>query len=230
MSVGTGDATIVGTDEHPFWSLSRDQWVEMGHLGVGERLLLSDGTETTVTTRKVEYAVSGRATMGSSLNDDGFFTVYNFRVADWHTYHASPNANQPAVWVHNANEMYDVIAKLKEMRKEAGDFNKHPKTTVIGRMDDVQHELFHGDPGIDSWAKSGRIPGDGDIPVDWFENRAWLKERIRRGDDFLLATDRSTLPPVKNGYVPGKPNGYFTARELEFLESQGVNVKNCSVR
>lgn len=29
--------------------------------------------------------------------------VYNFQVADWHTYYAAPEADKPFVWVHNAN-------------------------------------------------------------------------------------------------------------------------------
>jgi hypothetical protein len=26
--------------------------------------------------------------------------VYNFQVADWHTYYAAPEADKPFVWVH----------------------------------------------------------------------------------------------------------------------------------
>jgi len=39
---------ITGTDEHPFWSLTRNGWVAMGELKPGERLLLAGG-EATVT-------------------------------------------------------------------------------------------------------------------------------------------------------------------------------------
>jgi len=38
----------------------------------------------------------------------------------------------------------------------------------------------------------------------------------------LLTTDPSTLPPVSGGYIPGQPNGYFTARELEHLRKNGI--------
>ena len=95
-----------------------------------------------------------------------------------------------------------------------------PMTTVIGRM---QHlDRFSENPLIDTWAKSGRIPGPGDRPVTWAENEDWLRARVERGDRFGIATDPATLPPVKGGYVPGVPNGYFTARELDYLRRQGI--------
>jgi hypothetical protein len=98
------------------------------------------------------------------------------------------------------------------------------KITVIGRMKDLTK--FAKDPHVDTWAKSGRIPKAGEPPVTWAENKRWLDERIARGDRFGIATDRATLPPVKGGYKPGEPNGYFTARELEYLESRGIKVEN----
>ena len=96
------------------------------------------------------------------------------------------------------------------------------QTTVIGRMEHL--EQFADNPAVDTWAKSGRIPAPGEPPVTWAENKAWLDERIARGDQFGIATDPATLPPVKNGYIPGQPNGYFTARELQYLQQQGISV------
>jgi len=93
-------------------------------------------------------------------------------------------------------------------------------TTVIGRMKDL--ERFSDDPAIDTWAKSGRIPKPVDPPVTWAENRAWLDARIARGDKFGIASDPATLPPVRGGYIAGQPNGYFTARELQYLQDQGI--------
>ena len=84
---------------------------------------------------------------------------------------------------------------------------------------------FDGDTHVDYWWKSGRIPGPGDREVRWSENRAWLDARIRRGDDFGLATNPATLPPVTGGYTEGDPNGYFTARELYYLRRLGVIVR-----
>jgi len=95
-------------------------------------------------------------------------------------------------------------------------------TTVIGRLDDL--ERFDAVPDVDTWRRSGRIPGPEDPPVTWLENKQWLDERIARGDTFGIATDPSQLPATKGGYVPGVPNGYFTARELEYLQSRGVDI------
>ncbi|MGB9992960.1 RHS repeat-associated core domain-containing protein, partial [Pseudoduganella rhizocola] len=95
--------------------------------------------------------------------------------------------------------------------------------TAIGRMEDLQRVA--NDSGIDSWAKSGRIPGAGEKPVTWAENRRWLQDRIDRGDSFIILTNPSSLPSVRGGYVPGSPNGYFTARELQYLNQQGIKPK-----
>lgn len=47
-------------------------------------------------------------------------------------------------------------------------------------------------------------------------------ERVARGDTFGIATDPRTLPPVRGGFIEGTPNGYFTARELDFLRGLGI--------
>ena len=95
-------------------------------------------------------------------------------------------------------------------------------TTAISRLKDL--EQFDDNPAIDTWSKSGRNPGPGEPPVSWEENEGWLLERIRRGDDFGLATDPRELPPASGGYIPGEPNGYFTGRELQVLQSHGIEV------
>jgi hypothetical protein len=94
------------------------------------------------------------------------------------------------------------------------------KITAIGRMKDL--EQFADNPLVDTWAKSGRMGG---ADIKWPENRAWLDERIARGDEFWLATDPSTLPPRVGGYQAGVPNGYFTAKELHHLLDNGIKPK-----
>lgn len=92
--------------------------------------------------------------------------------------------------------------------------------TIIGRWEDLKH--FDAENEVDTWLRSGRIPKAGEPPVAWLENRLWLDERIARGDAFGLATDPVNLPDVVGGFVPGQPNGYFTARELNYLRSRGI--------
>lgn len=121
------------------------------------------------------------------------------------------------------NARYDGENGSSLAAKKAAPIATEPvQTTVIGRM---QHlERFADDPLVDTWAKSGRIPGAGDRPVTWAENEQSLMERVWRGDKFGIATDPATLPPVRGGYIPGRPNGYFTAKELEFLQRLGIDV------
>ncbi|MCC7509156.1 MAG: hypothetical protein IT464_07250 [Planctomycetes bacterium] len=85
--------TLTGTPEHPFWSVTRGSWVAMGELTPGETLSLAGGpnsgagsTTATVTHTRTEHLATP-------------VTVYNFEVADWHTYHVGTAAGW--VFVHN---------------------------------------------------------------------------------------------------------------------------------
>ena|GEM_PF-2979019 len=80
------EQTLTGTPEHPFWSTTRNAWVNMGELRTGEALTLANGQTATVTSCRVEKLTTT-------------VRVYNFEVADWHTYHVG-SANG-WVWVHN---------------------------------------------------------------------------------------------------------------------------------
>ncbi|MCC6148988.1 MAG: AHH domain-containing protein [Planctomycetes bacterium] len=98
---GDGPATLIGTAEHPFWSLTRNQWVNMGELAVGERLRLDNGSAIVTGVKEKVLAAPVK--------------VYNFQVADHHTYFAAPAEGQPFVWVHNAsyNTPLDELARSK---------------------------------------------------------------------------------------------------------------------
>jgi hypothetical protein len=98
--------------------------------------------------------------------------------------------------------------------------NAQPCMTVIGRMEDLKR--FAGDDTIDTWWRSGRMPGPGEPDVSLAENRAWLMERVERGDSFGIATDPGTLPAVVGGRIPGIGNGYYTAWELAELRKLGI--------
>ena len=74
------------------------------------------------------------------------------------------------------------------------------QTTVIGRMEHL--EQFADNPAVDTWAKSGRIPAPGEPPVTWAENKAWLDERIARGDQFGIATDSSYIASCEKWLHP----------------------------
>ena len=74
------------TAEHPFYVLGRG-WIPTKMLGIGDLLLTRDG-------RLVR--VEGAADSGTVE------TVYNFRVAEYHTYFVSATEDGISVWAHNA--------------------------------------------------------------------------------------------------------------------------------
>ncbi|QDT36044.1 polymorphic toxin-type HINT domain-containing protein [Stratiformator vulcanicus] len=83
--------TFETTDEHPFWSANREAWIDAGELKAGEKLTGPDGqTHTVVFTEREEHPEG--------------VAVYNFRVAEAHTYYvAAVDAPRgPPVLVHNA--------------------------------------------------------------------------------------------------------------------------------
>jgi len=129
----------------------------------------------------------------ASTSGLGGYTVYNLTVEGDHTFFVGNTGG--GTWVHN----YDC--------------------TVIGRMKDL--EQFKDSPNVDTWAKSGRMPGEGEPPVTLRENREWLQERIDRGDSFGIASDPETLSSEFT--EGGNPNGgYFTSMELQQLGRQGI--------
>lgn len=97
------------------------------------------------------------------------------------------------------------------------------RVTVIGRMPDLENIFFAMEDAIDTWWKSGRIPGPDDRMVSRAENKAWLEERINRGDRFALMSDPNTLSDTR---VPGVPNGYFTWLETQWLAEYGITPES----
>jgi hypothetical protein len=91
-----GPATIVATDNHPFWVPSAGGWVEAGHLLPGQWLQTSAGTWVQIGSvhRGVQPGV----------------TTFNFTVAVSHTYFVL--VDRTPVLVHNCPELADAAAKL----------------------------------------------------------------------------------------------------------------------
>ena len=181
VTFSNGDVIEGVTDNHPLFSVDRNDFVPVGEMREGETVKVVDGL-TQITAIQSRFAMAGEL-------------LYNLETHNEHVYQVS----NTGIVVHNTCT-----------------------TTVIGRMDDLKH--LDDMPNIDTWRRSGRIPGPDGHPVTWAENKRWLDERIARGDRFAIATNPNTLPPVKGGFIPGTPNGYFTARELEYLRSRGIDI------
>ena len=83
IKLNVGEQIIETTDNHPFW-VEEKGWVFAYELQVGDKLQKSDGSNLTI--EKVEFI---------KLNEP--VTVYNFTVADFHTYYVT----DLGIWVHN---------------------------------------------------------------------------------------------------------------------------------
>jgi hypothetical protein len=75
------------TAEHPFYVVGQG-WVPAGMLQIGDRLLTQDGRAV---------PVEGVAPSGQRV------TVYNWRIAEYHTYYVSAAETSPSLWAHNAD-------------------------------------------------------------------------------------------------------------------------------
>lgn len=78
-----GEQVIETTENHPFW-VEEKGWVFADELKVGDKLQKADGSNLTID--KVEF-----------VKLDEPVTVYNFTVADFHTYYVT----DLGIWVHN---------------------------------------------------------------------------------------------------------------------------------
>ena len=112
IRVFVGGKEIVATAEHPFYVDGRG-WTEAKQLCVRDILVLQDGSRIPI--EKVQYEM-----LASPV------TVYNFEVADWHTYYVGENSTL----VHNAN-------------CANGGFKKYSSS----ELDKMVSDSFHGDGG-----------------------------------------------------------------------------------
>ncbi|MGZ7442370.1 polymorphic toxin-type HINT domain-containing protein [Paenibacillus sp. TH7-28] len=97
IEIHVGEQIIETTDNHPFWVEGRG-WVLADELQVGDKLQKADGSNLMID--KVEFV---------KLDDP--ITVYNFTVADFHTYYVT----DIGIWVHNTN-CVNVISNIKDKR------------------------------------------------------------------------------------------------------------------
>jgi hypothetical protein len=82
------EQTLQTTDEHPFWVVGRDDYIEARHLQTGMVVVGPAGQAQTLTATDREEHPQG-------------VPVYNFEVADAHTYFVSQDGLAAAVLVHN---------------------------------------------------------------------------------------------------------------------------------
>lgn len=122
IKLHVGEQIIETTDNHPFWVEGKG-WVFADELQVGDKLQKADGSKLTID--KVEF-----------VKLDKPVTVYNFTVADYHTYYVT----DLGIWVHNTE--CDLSKWNKGSFDDAGSsaeyhFKKHGKE--VGAEDLAQY-------------------------------------------------------------------------------------------
>jgi hypothetical protein len=108
IQVHVGGQVISPTEAHPFWVQGKG-WLPARELIAGDRLLGHDGQSAVV--EKV-------------VDPDQWVTVYNLRVADFHTYFVGCDEWGFSVWAHNTST--DLFKALVES-------NLDPKLTLGSR-------------------------------------------------------------------------------------------------
>lgn len=181
---GDGLATLVGTAEHPFWSLTRNKWVNMGDLAVGELLRLNNGTAIVTAVRTEVLAAPVK--------------VYNFQVADHHTYFAAPGKGKAFVWVHNANYRLS-----QEVRALAEAHVSTKGTTVLGHFPEYLQKARRTGASYFDLGKTWKLLSPSRRTA---ANLHFLDVIARRGDTVLLSVAKQRVR-----------QGSALATELEYL-------------
>jgi len=127
----------------------------MHELTPGETLLITTGRTATVTATRTEYLTTP-------------VKIYNFEVADWHTYHAG-STQTGWVWVHNTCHGNSLRAKRHNHRyeiynKSTGDVVKTgisgQKLNINGSSPRANRQLAQfGDKNLAARVVEKKIPG-----------------------------------------------------------------------
>ena len=193
-------ATLTGTPEHPFWSVDAQAWVGMQELTRGETLLLAHGMTATVTNTRIEH-------MSRPV------TVYNFEVADWHTYHVgTPETGW--VYVHNTC----VVGPYRT----TGGHHIHAQSAFTG------HPKYNGGNALSIGQQSMKANG-------WVHGRATAAQqqlfralaRTNRVDtassaELMKIHNRIAELSLRKAGVPQAEARILVAQSLRNLRRQGV--------
>jgi hypothetical protein len=126
IKLHVGEQVIETTDNHPFWAEGKG-WVFADELQVGDKLQKADGSNLTID--KVEF-----------VKLDEPVTVYNFTVADFHTYYVT----DLSIWVHNTNcSVNRVTGLLGKMPEFSGSTRERLLSAVQnGDLRKIVNELY----------------------------------------------------------------------------------------
>lgn len=163
VEIQVGNEKILTTPEHPFWV--NGQWKEAGELEKGDELLRTDGIKTPI------LSISHRTEESTE--------VYNFEVAEWHTYFVGfwmwlvHNACEVLEEIYTllrkkslsqtANELLSIVKKHSNLHFKSGSYtiilDKQGLTHILGRhhpkfkLDAVAATMFHKNFSVDDMAE-----------------------------------------------------------------------------
>ncbi|MGZ7442376.1 polymorphic toxin-type HINT domain-containing protein [Paenibacillus sp. TH7-28] len=152
IKLHVGEQIIETTDNHPFWVEGKG-WVFADELQVGDKLQKANGSNLTID--KVEF-----------VKLDNPVTVYNFTVADYHTYYVT----DLGIWVHNTNCFSGSGADLANLARNSKKIDGLQGMTVSANLVNEAASNFVG-----KGAKIQKIDGG-----MWYVSKDGLS-RVRTG-------------------------------------------------
>ncbi len=187
------------TAEHPFYEKSKG-WVACQELVAGEELLCEDGSWVSV---------------GEVFDTGCWETVYNLRVADFHTYFVGCDEWGFAVWAHNAYTAEERAALHDALRGKVADVRARDFVSSVEELG-----LSHADALAVAQSKTGqallhRYSGE-DVALDLAEGgMARLESRLsdyvaERGGDLLFGQKRAA-----QAFNMTSPNPHVAGKTIE---------------
>jgi hypothetical protein len=203
---GDGEAReLTTTAEHPFY-VAGEGWVTAANLRVDDQVVLTGGGRARITAINVERGPPGET-----------FTVYNFEVANTHTYYVAPEGEEDlavAVWVHNTCKD-DFQKGLK--RKTA----KNPKTRLPR-----SEGHWEGTPGNGKWHSYKPEVNEvtGGKPVQFINGRPDFKPYSKGKIKFKPGQLDGSKNDFKlvHDYIARKKGFSSRARAEKYLKDKGL--------
>lgn len=183
-----GGVVIRTTAEHPFYAQGRG-WVNCGELTVGERVLCEDGSWAVV----------------EDLLDTGEWdTVYNLRVAEWHTYFVGCAEWGFSVWAHNADYTLNPKNGGPELSNTAARFQA---ITIWKKVEGRAGPITREDVALFSRQERVAINADKSITVT-FDDKAVIGDHLKvlgiPDDAYLTLSAGKVSSIVEHGIHPTK--------------------------
>jgi len=213
LSFANSDKKVRTTDNHPFYVVNKNKWVEARKLDPGDRFKTISGPEAVFKGNEIQ---------------SGQTTVYNIEVEQHHNYYAC------GVLVHNCNEagtigtgaakvattlQADVAAIVDKAIADQAE-NKAATTLssagqsgagdlIIGKLKDVSKPV-----GWETGDHTLHLPNLGSVKQNWKQNSGRLREAINDGKSI-----RDTSIDLETGAL--RDNTGFLRAERNLLKNKG---------